>query len=73
MNETKNFYFGIEYKMYGTKTVKVPRDFSLEQAKQYVQEHWDEIWGEIDLPCNADYILLGSDVPDFDGCNFEED
>ena len=66
-NETKNFNFGMVYKMYGMKTVKVPKDFTLEQAKQYVQEHLDDI----DLPRNADYVS-GSDEPDFDICDFDE-
>ena len=63
----KWFNFGLEYKMYGTKSVKVPADFTQGQAEEYVREHWDDI----DLPRNSDYIPE-SDVPDFDCSDFEE-
>lgn len=63
----KWFNFGMQYSMYGTKSVKVPADFTQEQAEEYVREHWDDI----DLPSNADY-LAASAVADFDCSDFEE-
>lgn len=63
----KPFNFGIEYKMYGTKTVMVPDDFTQEQAEHYVLDHWSEV----DLPRNAEYIP-DSDVPDFENSDFDE-
>ncbi|MBR1695838.1 MAG: hypothetical protein IJ709_10645 [Selenomonas sp.] len=63
----KWFNFGMKYGMYGIKSIKVPVDFTKEQAEEYVREHWDDI----DLPCNAGY-MFNSAAADFDCSNFEE-
>lgn len=64
----KLFNFGMMYKMYGVKTIRVPIDFTQEQAEKYVQEHWDEIY----LPSNSGY-MINSAVPDFKCSNFQEE
>ena len=61
----KTFYFGVAWTEYGHAAVEVPEDFTIEEAKAYVLEHWDEI----KLPDKHDYIPE-SDEPDFDYCDF---
>lgn len=49
----KYFNFGIEYKMYGIKSLKVPSYFTKEQAEKYVCEHLED---NISLPPNPSYV-----------------
>ena len=61
----KDFTFGIAWEEYGHATVEVPDDYTLEQAKEYVLEHWNEI----PLPTKHDYVEE-SDEPDFEFAKF---
>ena len=61
----KYFNFGMEYKMYGIKSIKVPSDFTKEQAEKYVREHLEEI----SLPVNSFYVS-NSATPNFNDSSF---
>ena len=63
----KYFNFAMEYKMRGIKSVKVPADFTQEQAEQYVRDHFDEY----SLPEKSEY-LTDSAEPDFEHSGFWE-
>lgn len=66
-NEYKNFRFGVFFSRYGLTTVRVPIDFSKEEAERYVRDNWDSI----ELPLRTD-IVEGSEKPDFDSAEFTE-
>lgn len=61
----KYFNFGMEYKMYGIKSVKVPSYFTKEQAEKYVREHLEDI----SLPPNPSYVS-NSATPNFGDSSF---
>ena len=61
----KYFNFGMEYKMYGIKSIKVPSHFTKEQAEKYVREHLDDI----SLPVNSFYVS-NSATPNFNDSSF---
>lgn len=63
--KTKRFYFGQYWQVYGTNSIEVPEDFTIEQAKKYVKEIWDDVG----LARESEYVK-GSDEPDFDNCDF---
>ena len=65
---TKTFYFGQYWQVYGTNSIKVPADFTLEQAIEYVKKHW----ADVGLASGASYVQ-DSDEPDFDNCDFGTD
>ena len=67
--KTKTFYFGHYWQMYGTNSIEVPADFTVEQAIEYVNEHW----ADIKLP-SGEYIH-DSDEPNFceSECGFDKD
>lgn len=56
----KYFNFGMEYKMYGIESVKVPSHFTKEQAEKYVRERLEDI----NLPHNPSYVS-NSAIPIF--------
>lgn len=64
----KKFYFGQYWQSYGRNSIEVPDDFTIEQAQNYVKEHWDDIG----LASSANYVS-DSDEADFDNCGFETD
>ena len=66
--QTKRFYFGQYWQVYGTNSVEVPSDFTIEQAIEYVMGIWDNVG----LASGADYVQ-GSDEPDFEHCDFGYD
>lgn len=63
----KRFYFGQYWELYGTNSIEVPDDFTIEQAQKYVKEHWDDVG----LAPNANYVM-DSDEPDFENSRFGE-
>lgn len=63
----KQFNFGHSWQVYGNNSTEVPDHFTIEEAKKYVQDHWDDI----PLASDANYVT-GSDEPDFENCDFEE-
>ena len=64
--KTKRFNFGIVWQMFGTTSIEVPEDFTIEQAV----DHVEAMWPGIELP-RGDYIP-DSDAPDFADCHFSE-
>jgi len=64
----KKFYFGQYWQVYGTNSVEVPDDFSLDQAIEYVKKNWDSVG----LARSSDYVQ-DSDAPDFECCGFDEE
>jgi len=65
---TKKFYFGQAWQVYGVNSVDVPAQFTVEQAKKYVEKIWDNVG----LASSAEYVK-GSDEPDFEHCGFENE
>jgi hypothetical protein len=53
------------WQVYGTNSVEVPDDFTIEQAIEYVKQNWDDVG----LARNAEYVH-GSDEMDCDCCDF---
>jgi len=63
----KKFYFGQSWQVYGTNSVEVPDDFTIEQAIEFVKKNWDDVG----LANNPVYVQ-DSDEADFDCCDFED-
>ena len=62
--KTKLFCYGVVWQCYGSQQIEVPIDYTIEQAKEYVEYMWDG------LPLPKGEYLQDSDVPDFDGAEF---
>jgi|GEM_PF-3753890 len=63
---TKTFTFGQFWQVGGQNSVEVPEHFTIEEARQYVLDNWDDVG----LAPNASYVP-DSDGPDFEHCGFE--
>ena len=63
----KTFHFGQLWQVYGTNSMEVPIDCTLETAMDYVRENW----GKVSLP-SGEYVQ-DSDEPDFEACYFEKE
>lgn len=65
--ETKTFFFGQYWQVYGRNSTEVPAHFTIEQAIAYVKVNWSDIG----LAPDASYVQ-DSDEPDFENCTFSE-
>lgn len=63
----KRVEFGMIWRMYGKQTLEVPDDITtIQQARDYLRAHWDEI----PLPNDGDYDPDSDELDEVEEINF---